>query len=188
MKIFNYNEIGSAITILFPSIIALYFIKTSNKLGVYIASFGVILHCPFSFALHLYKAFGSNVIIRTKLYKLDAIFIHIGGILTGISWALKIQKYELFYHILCIFNLIFADPIKNPRIKNKIDILTAIGIVKSTFGIFYKNYVYWCICILFWINALVIHNKKLAGQLSSSIMHILLALPQFLMLATLNNS
>lgn len=186
MKIINYSEIGSAITILFPSMVALYFIKTTNKLNVNIASFGVILHCPFSFALHLYKAFSNDHYIRTKLYKLDVIFIHIHGILTGISWALKIQKYELFYHIFCIFNLIFADPIKNPGIKNKIDILTAIGVVKSSFGIFYKNYVYWCICILFWINALVIHNKKIAGRLSSSIMHILLVIPQFLMLSTLN--
>jgi hypothetical protein len=187
MKINNYSEILSALTILLPSIVAVYFIKTNNNLPTSIASYGVILHCPFSFILHLYKATGNNPYIRTKLYKLDVIFIHIHGILTGISWALKIQKYEFVYHIICILNIIFADPLKNPEIKNKIDILTAIGVVKSSFGIFYRNYIYWCICVLFWIIAFAIHNKKLLGVLSSSVMHSLLTIPQFLMLATLDS-
>lgn len=181
------SEIFAAITILCPSIIGLYFTNNSNNISTLIASYGVMMHCPFSFSLHMYKAFGKNDNTRTLLYKLDVIFIHIHSAITGYCWCLDLQIFEKLFHLFCIINIIISNPIKYPKIKNTIDILTGLGVIKSSFGLIFINFYLWLTSIIFWTIAFSIHNKKLLGPHSSSIMHILISIPQFCILKALNN-
>jgi len=84
-----HPEILAAIAIIGPTLISLYWIFICDyniyHLNTRIAGIGCIMHCPFSFALHIYKAYNINPIIRTKLFKLDVIFIHLHTLLHDIS-------------------------------------------------------------------------------------------------------
>ena len=94
------GEILAAISMTFPSIIALIYMNKSHnesRKNVYMACVGCIIHCPFSFSLHLYRGYGKNLFIRQILYHLDVSFIHIHLLLTSYSWEMRIKYIDLFY-------------------------------------------------------------------------------------------
>ena len=129
----SYDEILAANVMLLPSIVAVSFIIDSGaKCETIIAGFGVIIHCPFSYVLHIHRGLYDNHVMRTKLFKFDASFIHIHALLTGYAWFLKINWIEVVYHACCIINIVRSNPLQFPKSKNKIDVLCAIGIIRNT--------------------------------------------------------
>ena len=171
------EELLAAHCMLLPSMISLLLLK--NNTNSLIATVGVLLHFPFSYALHMHKALTNEPIIRTKLFKLDVIFIHVHAFLTGYSWFLLLSLTELFYHLFCILNIIFSDPLKYPKHKKIIDILCVIGIIKSAFGLIYKSKLSWFCAHLFWTLGFYIYNNKTFGKYSSAVFHIILTIPQY---------
>ena len=76
------SEILAAISIIFPSLCCLFFIKFDEKFDknfskLNLVCFSIFFHAPWSFLLHLYRAFGNDSSIRTFLYKMDVKFHHI---------------------------------------------------------------------------------------------------------------
>jgi hypothetical protein len=186
--IVKISEILAAVSILCPSIISLIFISDPDvKDRTKIASYSSLLICPFSIMLHLYKAFGNNMIIQNKLYKGDVIFIHISNLVIAYSWNHNISKVEITYHIACIYNIIMSDTLKYPKNKNTIDYLAGLGYLKTSFDLFQTSILIWCLYIFSLVSLFLIHNKKLAGVHSSWIMHIMLAPSHYCMLYALEN-
>lgn len=178
-------EIGAALGILLPSIVCYAFLTADVRASTWIASLGCMAHCPFSFMLHMHRAFSSDAVTRTWLYKLDASFIHVHSVLTGYSWGLRHQLTELIYHACSILHIYFALPLQNPNVKKVIDILAGLGAAKSSFGMAFRSLPLWACAVSFWVVLFSIHHKKLAGSHSSLIMHIMLAVPQYCMLRSL---
>lgn len=180
------EEIFAAAAMVLPSVVsASYLLKTTSD-AVKLASMSCIMHCPWSVALHLQRAFSDNVRLRTKLYKFDVSFIHLHALLQGYSWTMTLQAGEVLYHMACIFHIATSDPMNHPKVKTKVDILAGLGVLKCAFGMIHYDAKVWAVVKLFWVVALLIHNKKLVGGSSSGIMHILLAVPQFCLLHSMH--
>lgn len=178
------EEISAANSMLLPSLVAAYFLFSEGaKTETILAALGPMLHCPFSFALHMHRALVDDPVTRTKIFKFDASFIHLHAFLTGYSWFLQLNYYELIYHIACVLHIFNSKPLEFPKQKNTIDILCGLGVVKSSFGLIYHDGKLWSIAMLFWIIGFSIHNKKLFGVHSSVVFHTILAIPQFCIMA-----
>lgn len=179
------EEIFAAAAMILPSLVsASYLLKTTSD-AVKLASIGCIMHCPWSVALHLQRAFSYNVHLRTKMYKFDVSFIHLHALLQGYSWTMTPQAGEVLYHVACILHIATSDPVNNLKVKTKVDILAGLGVLKCAFGMIRYDAKVWAVAKVFWVVALLIHNKNLMGGSSSGIMHILLAVPQFCLLHSL---
>ena len=181
-----WEEIAAATTMVLPSIVALPYFLSGGR-NARIAAFGCMVHFPFSFALHLHRAVSSNLSTRTWLYKLDVIFIHFYALCHGYSWTLQIQWLEIVYHIACVLHIWMSDPLVNPSVKHTVDILAGIGTVKSSLGIILYDFSTWDTCMVWWIALFVIHNRKIFGQHSSWMMHVMLSVPENYMLHSLEN-
>ena len=188
MKILGYpvlmpEEIGAAVGMLLPSLVcAYYFLNPNTKVATIIMAMGCMLHCPFSVCLHIHRALSFDAVTRNRIFKFDASFIHIHSLLSGYAWSMQPQYIELLYHGVCILHIIFSDPLKKPKVKNTIDILCGIGVVKSSFGLAFRSAMLYSAAIVQWVILFTIHNKKLAGVHSAWIMHVMLTGPQFCLL------
>jgi hypothetical protein len=183
-KLLMPEEIAAANAMLLPSLVAAYFVFSEGaKTETILAGLGPIMHCPFSYALHMHRALVDDPVTRTKIFKFDATFIHVHAFLTGYSWFLNINSFEFVYHIACIIHIFMSKPLEFPKQKNTIDILCGLGVVKSSFGLIYHDGNLWSFAILFWVIGFSIHNRKLFGVHSSTIFHLILAIPQFCIMA-----
>jgi len=186
LNIISFEELAAAFTILFPSMVSLFFLFQSDCLtSTKLASLACILHAPFSFALHMQKAVSTNVVVRTFLFKFDACFIHVQMLMTRYAGSRRFQYYQIMYNTLCIVHIICSDPLKNPKVKNQIDILAGIGCIETLFKILFRNFSYGVIAMLLMVSLFTIHHKKLAGVHSSWVMHVLLVGPQYITLHNL---
>mmetsp|Transcript_46534 Transcript_46534/g.93891 ORF Transcript_46534/g.93891 Transcript_46534/m.93891 type:complete len:199 (-) Transcript_46534:50-646(-) len=177
------EEIWAAQTMLCPSIVAASFALAADaKQETIIAAVGCMMHCPFSYTLHMHRALVDDPVTRTKIYKFDASFIHIHSLLTGYAWFMKPSWIELVYHACCILNIARSDPLSYPKVKNTIDILCAVGVIKCAIGIVYRSPTLFAWAVAFWGIAFFIHNRKLLGPMSSAVFHALLAVPQYFIL------
>lgn len=182
------SEILASITIITPSLVSLIFISNPDvKTRTKIACYSSLLICPFSIMLHLYKAFGNNILIQNRLYKGDVICIHISNLVLAYSWNYNISNIEKEYHLACIYNIIISDTVKYPKNKNTIDYLAGLGYFKTSFNLFQTSILIWCLYIVSLITLFFIHNKKLAGVHSSWIMHTMLAPSHYCVLYALQN-
>lgn len=180
------EEIWAAQTMLLPSIVAATFAlakdaKPETKLG----ALGCVLHCSFSYSLHMHRALVDNPPQRTFLFKFDACFIHVASLLTGMAWFLTIPWIEVIFHTGCATHIILSEPLRYPNQKNTIDILAGGGVLLSSFGLFYRSQTLWGWAQLFWVIGFIIHNRKLCGSHSATIFHALLAIPQFCVMTAL---
>ena len=188
ITVYEPLEIISAFSILTPSIVSCIFMLNPDvHLSTLLAGTGCIIHFPFSFSLHMHKAFSKNALIRTRIYKADVSFIHIHALITGYTWKMNYNYGELLYHSVCILYIVFSKPLYYPQTKSNIDILAAIGCAKSTFGLFFRSITLWTSAIILWIILFTVYKKKIAGLHSSWIMHVMLAGPQFCVLEGLQN-
>ena len=182
-EILSYEEVYAALSILAPSMVSVSFLMNSKCLvPTKLACFACMLHAPFSFVLHMHKAFSTNAVVRTLLYKFDVSFIHVQCLITGYAWSNRVQYHQIIYNLFCVLHIYLSDPLKNPNVKNKIDILTGLGVVDTSLGLLFRNIPHWTIAFFMWVILFRIYNKKLAGTHSSWIMHVMLAGPQYLVL------
>ena len=179
------HEVGAAVSILFPAGVSAFYAYTAPR-NVQLAAFGCMLHCPFSVALHVHKSVSTNAVRRTLLYKLDASFIHVHGLISSYAWFMRPNALDVFYHSACILYILFSDPLSNPKTKTIIDLSVAVGVVKSNFNMFYKDRRLWLLAHVLWLFAFMVHAKKLVGVHSSWLMHLLIVFPQWLVLYTMN--
>ena len=178
------EELFAVFTILFPTAVAAWaFLEHRDDASVALAAVGCVLHCPFSCALHTHRAVSNDAVVRTVLYKLDVIFIHVHSLCQGTAWLMRLPVFETFFHTICISLILSSTPLETPRVKNTIDILCAVGVMISSFGMIYKSFVLWTTAHLTWTVAFFIHNRKLFGKYSSTIFHAILAGPEFCLLA-----
>lgn len=182
----DHSELAAAITMAAPSIVCVWFLlQAACRTATCLAATGCFLHFPFSFMLHMYKAVSTDTVLRARLFKLDICFIHIHSFITGCAWAMRPQYFEILFHGYCLLNIIIDDPLAKPAIKKRWDMCTVLGIMKSSFGMVYRNPGLWVLAHVFWIAAFLIYSRKLCGTANSAIMHSLLSVPQFCILASL---
>jgi hypothetical protein len=174
------EEIWAAQSMLLPSIVAASFaMDSAAKRETIVAAFGAMMHCPFSYVLHMHRALFDDPVTRTKIFKFDASFIHIHALLTGYAWFLQVSWLETIFHVCCIINIARSDPLGFPKSKNLIDVLCAVGVIKSSFGLSYRSKELWVCALIFLGLGFAIHNRKLLGPSSAFGFHILLAIPQY---------
>ena len=180
MKVLMPEEIWAALAILLPAMMAGSFMLFQDaKPDTVLVGLGCILHCPFSFTLHMHRALVDDPPMRTTIYKFDASFIHIQALLTGIAWFMKVSWVEAIFHTACIVHIIKSQPLAFPKQKNTIDILCALGVIKSSFGCIYRSQTLWGWAHIFWGIGFAIHNRKLLGAHSAAVFHVLLSIPQY---------
>lgn len=176
------DEVFSAITIFFPSYVCLRSLSLGHKDETILASIGCLIHAPWSFMLHMYKACNPNGHLRRTLYILDVSGIHVHSMLTGYSWFIhkRYNAYQTMYHVLCILHHVLYgyDVNTQPRIE----MLISIGVGLSAFPMIYTRPTLWIISQFVWGIALWIHVGKVCGSLSGGVMHILLCVPQYCIL------
>lgn len=179
-----YSEVGAAISILIPSVISAMFLRQTET-SVRAAALGCIAHCPFSVSLHLYKAFGMNPVLRTRLYKLDALFIHIHIMSSMYAWRNRIRLMEFVYHGFSMAHIVWCDPLNNVSAKTIVDVLAGIGVMYTISPLFVLHFMRWVACVSLYTILVTIHNRKLLGIHSSWVMHLMLSGPQYLVLQTM---
>lgn len=185
-------EILSAFAITLPTIVSIVYVLRGHGTirlvsPAHLCAFACMAHFPFSFALHLYRAFGSNIHIRTMLYKLDVIFIHLWALVTGFAWTFRYQFLETAYHFGCIAHIIICDPIHHLHEKRLISIKAAVGVLIGTFGLIRCNEYLWLCATSAWCMAYICHTETPFGAYSSAVMHILLVVPQTCLLQGLSS-
>ena len=178
------EEIWAAATMLIPSIVGLMVVLSSEtNASMFLSLLGCVIHCPFSFALHIHRAMSDDVETRTVLYKFDASAIHFHALLQGIAWTMTPQKLEILFHVGCITHIIVVKPLQNPKVKHRIDVLCAIGIIISSFGMFHRCFVRWVVAHLLWVVAFSIYRL----HYSNALFHTILAGPQYCLISSLSN-
>lgn len=137
MNILHDSELFNAYTCLLPASLAYYFFDLTY------ASAGLMIHCPFRVLYHLHNAFNDNIYLEEIIYKISTLILYINLFLIGYEWEKKFNKIEFIYYILTSFYLYKSKPIQLEKHKLRIDLYTAIGILKSTGYIVKVNqYVY----------------------------------------------
>jgi hypothetical protein len=179
----DYPELFSAITMLSPFLVGLYFfIKPDTLLATKIASLGCMLHAPFSMMLHFYKAFGSDPVVRTWLYKFDVAFMHVNLFLVGYAWQMRLQVHQLVYNVLAIVYLFRSDPLAYPSVKTNIDIIVSLCFLETSLAILFRASEEWFATNVLSAAIVLLHNKKIVGPFSSSVMHTLMGIPHLVTL------
>ena len=185
----EYAEIGAALTMLVPFFTGLWFYcQPNSRTATKLASLGCMLHAPFSMALHIHRATYSQDKVRTWLYKLDIAFMHVNMMLIGYAWSMRVQIHQLVYHFLGLLHLAYIDPLINPQTKSHIDIITAACFIETWFGLLFRAWKMFVLAVSLASIFFLIHNQKILGKHSSSIMHILVTVPEFLLMWCLHQN
>jgi hypothetical protein len=169
-----------------PSIISIFTVLKTDVFQnhlLMLAALGPIVHFPFSFCLHLHRAFYSES-SRPILYKLDVTFIHVHSFLQASAFDRGGQQslINLIFHGTSIF-FIWTNIDKNTNINKKtIDAITAIGVLLSSWPMFHIHQQFYSVSLIAWAIAFAIYSKKPFGEWSSAIFHCLLGIPQWCLL------
>ena len=101
---------------------------------------------------------------------------------------MELSAVECLFHSFSFVYIWSIDPLLNPEKKRHVDILAGLGVVICSFGLFFKSSKYYFSAILLWILAFAIHTQKLLGDYSPIWFHVLLAGPQYCIMAGVNTS
>jgi hypothetical protein len=181
-----HPEVYAAATILLPSSVSLFQIKHHPNLPVIFASVGTFIHCPWSVALHIYRAYGTDPVQRAFFYKMDVGFIHIQTMFHIFSWYSYLPPPIFVYHFLALAYLIHIDTLQHPHTKRHMDILSSIGIVIGTVRYSRRYPKTFFLCLVFWLTGLMIHRFKPYGDYSAAVFHLCLVPPQYYVLSALS--
>lgn len=185
----EYAEIGAALTMFAPFYVGLWFYKQPNsRTATKLASLGCMLHAPFSMVLHVYRGTYNQDKVRTYLYKLDVAFIHVNMMFVGYAWSMRIQYHQLVYHGVSLMHLAYVHPLSNPRVKTRIDIIVAVCFVESWLGLLFRSWQDWVTAVFVSALFFIIHNQKIMGRHSSSVMHVMVAIPEFIVMRCLQEN
>lgn len=152
----------------------------------FLAGVGCMLHFPWSFMLHLYRAFGTDPERRTVLYKCDVSFIHLHCLIHSYAWDMRFIYISLIFHVFAVIHTWASNPLQNPKCKVHIDILAALGIVIASYPMRYRSQSIHFLALFLWAIAFTVYSKRIIGDHSSTFFHFLLAGPQYLMLLAVN--
>ena len=187
------GEIMAAFSIIFPSIVSLWFInQESSSKNTNTAAIGCILHCPFSFLLHLHRGLfvkedSSMNNMRIILFKLDVCFIHIHSFLTGYSWNMRVETLETLYHLVCVLHILSYKQNISQNGKNYINLGAVCGVLLSSRKLYCSSIKKYILSILSWLVLFKIYDLKLFGNYSSFVMHAMLSIPQFCLLSSIQD-
>jgi hypothetical protein len=114
-----HPDVYSALTVCFPTFVSLYWIFLPNSRKqfpekILLGAIGCMTHFPWSFMLHIYRAFGNCALTRTKLFKLDVSFIHFHCFCHSYAWDMKMRYISLFFHLFAIAHIWYVNPLTNP--------------------------------------------------------------------------
>jgi len=188
----THPEILAAIAMAVPGIISIYYLffeekeAIINPLGTQLSAISCLCHFPWSAGLHVYRAYGSEPVCRTYLYKVDVAFQHIYSLSTRYAFALQFSLVDTIFHVSCILHLIFCDPLKNPERKKMIGFLSAIGLGSCAFELFNRSSSHFYVALGLAAVGFLIHHKELLGIYSPFWFHISLAAPHYCVLRGLN--
>mmetsp|Transcript_6963 Transcript_6963/g.7079 ORF Transcript_6963/g.7079 Transcript_6963/m.7079 type:complete len:234 (+) Transcript_6963:142-843(+) len=186
-----HPDVYSALTVCFPTFVSLYWIFLPNSRKqfpekVLLGAVGCIVHFPWSFMLHMYRAFGNCALTRTKLFKLDVSFIHFHCFCHSYAWDMKMRYISLFFHLFAIAHIWYVDPLTNPGCKKHIDIFAACGIFLTSYPMRSRCETSHFIALALWVLAFMVYSKRVIGDYSSALFHLLLAGPQYFILHAVN--
>ncbi len=187
-----HPEILAAIAMAVPGIFSIYYLFFEEKnvminpLGTQLSAISCLCHFPWSAGLHIYRAYGTNLVIRTHLYKADVAFQHIYSLCTIYAFSLHLSLVDTIFHASCIIHLIFCDPLKTPERKKIIGILSAIGLASCAFDLFHRSSNYFYVALGVAAIGFLIHHNELLGAYSSFWFHLCLAAPHYCVLKGLN--
>jgi hypothetical protein len=180
-----HPEILAALAMAIPGIFSIYYLIIVQNVGTKISATACLIHLPWSAGLHFYRAYGSDPLIRTYLYKADVSFQHIYSLLTRYAFIQEMHLIETIFHILCITHILFCNPIQNPQIKKYISILSGIGLGSCTLALSHERFY-----ISFGVASIgfFIHYKEIIGPYSPFWFHLCLSVPHYCILSELNQA
>ena len=187
-----HPEILAAIAMSVPGIFSIYYLFFEEKdviinpLGTHICAISCLCHFPWSAGLHVYRAYGTDPIRRTYLYKADVAFHHIYSLSTRYAFALQFSLVETIFHVSCILHLMLCDPLKNPDRKKIIGVLSAIGLGSCAVDLFHRSSNHFYVALGVAAVGFLIHHRELLGTYSPFWFHICLAAPHYCVLKGLN--
>ena len=187
-----HPEILAAIAMAVPGIFSIYYLffekknMIINPFGIQLSAISCLCHFPWSAGLHVYRAYGTDPVRRTYLYKADVAFHHIYSLCTRYAFALHFSPVDTIFHVSCILHLIFCNPLKNPDRKKMIGILSAIGLGSCAFDLFNRSSNHFYVALGVAAVGFLIHHKELLGAYSPFWFHICLAAPHYCVLQGLN--
>jgi len=187
-----HPEILAAIAMAVPGIFSIYYLFFEkndliiNPVGTRLSAISCLCHFPCSAGLHVYRAYGSEPVCRTYLYKADVMFQHIYSLSTRYAFALQFSLVDTIFHVSCILHLILCDPLKNPERKKMIGVLSAIGLGSCAFGLYNCSSNHFYLALGVAAIGFLIHHKELLGIYSPFWFHICLTLPHYCVLTGLN--
>jgi hypothetical protein len=185
----QYAEFGAALTMFVPFFVSLWFYRQpDSRTATKLAGLGCMLHVPFSMALHVYRGTYNQDKVRTYLYKLDVAFMHVNMVLVGYAWGMRVQYHQLVYHGVSLMHLAYVNPLINPRVKNRIDVIVACCFVETWLGLLFRSWQDWVTCLFVSSLFFLIHNQQFMGRHSSSVIHVMVALPEFLAMRCLQEN
>ena len=179
-----HPEVWAAFTMMLPSAVALKFAAFGRQFSdLQVAALGCVLHCPFSFLLHIYRAFGGCASTRAVLYKLDVSFIHVHTLCQLYAWRLRHRTIDYFPHVVALAYLWGCDDTDDPAFKMVVNVLVAVAVLQSSLGLVRRHFLYWLLCVAVWGAAFWLHAFKPLGDISSAVFHAMLAAPQALIMS-----
>lgn len=187
-----HPEILATIAMTVPGIFSIYYLffvekdVIINPLGTRLSAISCLCHFPWSAGLHVYRAYGTDPVLRTYLYKVDVVFHHIYSLCTKYAFRLQFSLVDIIFHVSCILHLILCDPLKNPERKKIIGILSAIGLGSCAFYLFNRSFNHFYVALGVAASGFIIHHKELVGAYSPFLFHICLAVPHYYILQGLN--
>lgn len=187
-----HPEILAVIAMAVPGIISMYYLffeekdAIINPLGTKLSAISCLLHFPWSAGLHVYRAYGTEPVCRTYLYKADVVFQHIYSLCTRYAFALQFSFVDTIFHVSCILHLIFCDPLKNPDRKKIIGGLSAIGLGSCAFEMYNRSFNHFYVTLGCAALGFIIHHTELLGRYSPFWFHICLSAPHYCVLHGLN--
>lgn len=191
LKLLLHDEIAAAYTITLPSIVSIFYLYMHFNYKITIAVVGCVLHMPYSINLHINKYNGYSAEIIDKAYKFDLDFIHIHSMITGFSWNLKVNYFEVILHLGCILinhNYLPTSGNDHTAIKFKKwnTYLCIIGIFLSSYEMYNLDKKLYLISAIAWLLSAAVFLEFFKTKYKSAILHILLTIPQYCIVAALS--
>ncbi len=126
MRYSQNTELFNAYTCLLPASLAYYFFDITYS------SLGLMIHCPFRMFYHLHNSLHDNIFIEEYIYKISTIILYINLFMIGYEWEKQFDKIEFIFYVLASVYVYKSNPIQTFKHKQRVDLYTAIGILKST--------------------------------------------------------
>ena len=185
-------EALSAAAMLLPSAVSLWYLsRPCATAATTRLALGCCLHCPFSSALHLHRAFWTSQAFRTKiLYRLDMTFIHVYAGVAGTAWDVRLNLVWpswyttccLVFHAACVLHIWATQPMlkgkQMPAILGRYALFAAVGTYVSAMGVFDAHLGCAVVAFATWSLGFALFRTMALGKWSSMWFHIILAVPQ----------